>query len=154
MPIQVFLKKGGSADSIIRDFTKDVIDIIESTKCVEIAYISTDGDQGHNAIYDETFNQLLQLSPSLNIEELLANENRFSLKHCGATDLLHLFKTLRVRFLKNDIDLFPGHDDSKVNHESFKKLLKPGKEIDDLSQIGKMRDVFAINFFPLRICKD
>ena len=30
---------------------------------------------------------------------------------------------------------------------NIKKILKQGKEIEDLSQIGKMRDIYAINFF-------
>ena len=147
LPVQVYLKKGGSANSVINELTAEIIKLLESTNIIDIVCITTDGDPGHNSLYDETYNELLKLSKSLNIDEILANEKRFLLKHPAATDLLHLFKTMRVKFLLNDIDLFPGLENSTISHEELIKQLKPGMELTDLTQIGKMRDVYAINFF-------
>ena len=152
-PVHIHLKSGGSADSVIRDKTKEIIYLIESTNILDICTISTDGDSGHNLIYDLVVDELMKLSPTLDIDALLRNEKRFDIKHMGAADLLHLFKTLRVRFLKYDIDIYPTFPSSIMNANETKSQLKPGKELEDLSQIGKMRDVYAINFFTFENLK-
>ena len=145
-PVYVHLKKGGSADDVIRVLTLEICNLIEKHDIVEIVCISTDGDAGHNHIYDLIYNMLVKMSPTLNIEELLSNEDRFHIKRMGATDLLHLFKTLRARFLNNNIDLFPSFE-AKMSKDELPNILKPGPEVTDKSQIGKMRDSYAIHFF-------
>ena len=151
-PVHILLKKGGSANAIVRKLTEQIINIIEETGIFEIVAVSTDGDNGYNVLYDLVYNKLLEMSPRLDIDEILSNEMRFTLRHLGAADLLHLFKTLRARFLLNNIDIFPSRE-IIMDKDILKTVLKPGPEIEDTTQIGKMRDIYAINFFTFENLK-
>ena len=70
IPIHIFLKKGGAADKTIRLLTDEVINLLEKDHIFDIISVSTDGDSGHNIIYDRSYNKLIEISPQLNLQEL------------------------------------------------------------------------------------
>ena len=69
--------------------------------------------------------------------------------HVGTADLLHAFKVLRIRFLLNDINIVPDKEEFISRKDVIINLFKDGKELTDLTPIGKMRDIYAIAFFSL-----
>ena len=147
-PVFLYLKHGGNADQVIRRLTEMVTNEIEKTQIV-IANISTDGDPGYQELYDHIVNELIKLEPDLHIQHLLNNEDCFKIKRLVSSDLLHLFKTFRVRFLSYDINLFPTHTTNIMKSKTLQSLFKKGVYLTDLTQIGKMKDQYVKDFFSL-----
>ena len=147
IPVHLYLKNGGSANNVIRKLIDEVIKEIEKNTKIKVSNISSDGDIGHQNMYDKSFQEILELSKDLNIEEIYESGKFFELTHVSAADLLHLFKVLRIRFLLNDINIFPDELDHVARCETIRSIFKDGNEISDLSAIGKMRDSYAIMFF-------
>ena len=148
-PIFMFLKHGGNADGVIRSLTGKVIHEIESTELISIDNISTDGDPGHQEIYDSALQQMKTLSSDLNLSKMLKNEKRFSLTHMASGDILHICKTLRIKFLLHNINLMPENSQYIIKCNEIQKILKKGIYLSDLSHIGKMKDRYVQEFFSM-----
>ena len=148
-PVHIWLQSGGSANEVVRTLTEHVVaQVQQNGKCI-ITDISTDGDTGHQEEYQKALMSILSLSPELNIEEICEALRKFKCPTLAAADMLHFIKTMRARILLNILTLFPDKLSVIFNFSELGPIFGEGHEITDLSQIGKMRDVYPILFFSL-----
>ena len=149
-PVHIWLQAGGSANETVRRLTDHVINQVQqSGKCI-ISDISTDGDGGHQEEYQKALIVLLSISPTLDIDVLCDALSRFKFPTLAAADMLHFIKTMRTRTLLNALTLFPDRLSILFVFSELSEIFGNGHEVTDLSQIGKMRDVYPIQFFALK----
>jgi hypothetical protein len=60
------------------------------------------------------------------------------------SDLLHLGKNFRTRFLKHKITFVCGGASSSINQDRVRAILDLPAALTDLSQVGKMRDAYFL----------
>ena len=148
-PVHIYLQAGGSANEVVRTLTEHVVaQVQQNGKCI-ITDISTDGDTGHQEEYQKALMSILSISPELNIEEICEALRKFKCPTLAAADMLHFIKTMRARILLNMLTLFPDKLSVIFHFSELGPIFGEGHEITDLSQIGKMRDVYPILFFSL-----
>ena len=146
-PVHIYLKHGGNANEVVRKLVDKVAEEITQTNFITISNISTDGDMGHQMMYDRTFQELLEIDPNLDIETIIQSGKFFKLKCVSAADLLHIFKVLRSRCLRLSLNVLPDSEEIICAPERLTALFNEGKELYDLSPVGKMRDSYALLFF-------
>ena len=149
IPVHIFLKHGGNASKPVQVLVDTIISLINSTQLVYIKNFSSDGDLGYQQRYDKSFEDLLKLSPDMELDKILNSEAVYQIEEIASADLLHAFKVLRIRFLLNNINIIPDEKEHIANKDTIKNLFKDGKELTDLSPVGKMRDSYALAFFFL-----
>jgi hypothetical protein len=76
------------------------------------------------------------------------DRTRAELKQCPhvtpLSDLLHLGKNFRTRFLKYELMFVYGGASSSISQERVCAILVLAAPLSDLSQIGKMRDAYPL----------
>jgi hypothetical protein len=60
------------------------------------------------------------------------------------SDLLHLGKNFRTRFLKRGLTFVYGGASSSINQDKVREILDLAAPLTDLSQVGKMRDAYPL----------
>ena len=149
-PVHVYLQSGGSANEVVRTITEHVVaQVQQSGKCI-ITDISTDGDTGHQEEYQRALLALLSVSPELDIDVLVDALGKFKFPTLAAADMLHFLKTMRTRTLLNMLTLFPDHLSVLFSFADLGSIFGNGHEINDVSQLGKMRDVYPVLFYSLK----
>ena len=103
MPIHILLKHDGAANKRVQALVRIIIDQINATEHFVVANFSSDGDLGHQALYDKSFEEILEIDAQLDLENILSSKKIRRLTIVAITDLLYAFKVLRIRFLINDI---------------------------------------------------
>ena len=146
-PVHVFLKHGGAANKSVQALVNRVMEEIDRKEHFKVTNFASDGNLGHQAIYDKSFKEILALSKDLNLKEILESEEIHKLTNVGTTDLLHAYKVLRIRYLLNNINIIPSNTNHIVSNEVIKGCFKEGRELTDFTPVGKMRDIYAIDFF-------
>lgn len=145
LPVHLLIQHGGASNSYVREMFINVTKYVNTSKHMRVVNRSTDGDYGHQKIYDDLFEELVKIAPDFNISKLLDAE--FNILATG--DMLHCIKVGRVRLLSNKLVIDPTNLENEVDFSRIAKILNGGKALTDLSQIGKMRDVYALEFFSL-----
>ena len=149
-PVHVWLQAGGSANEVVRTITEHVVtQVQQSGKCI-ITDVSTDGDSGHQEVYQKALLTLLSISPELDIDVLVDALGKLKMPTLAAADMLHFLKTMRTRTLLNVLTLFPNHLSVLFSFAELGSIFGKGHEISDVSQLGKMRDVYPILFYSLK----
>lgn len=146
-PVHLQVKKGGTADIEIRNSIREIKERINKSKNIRIVNCSTDGDGGHQEMFDKQYEEMHRVSPTFILNELIEyymNEENYD--HCS-TDMLHAGKCARIHFLIHVISLCVNELSNLTSPDEIIAVLKGKKECTDLSQIGKMRDVYAIDLF-------
>ena len=69
--------------------------------------------------------------------------------HMTVSDLLHLVKRARARYLSHDIQVLLSDTTAKTDYQRACQLLNVGSALSDTSQLGKMRDFYPIKLFTL-----
>jgi hypothetical protein len=60
------------------------------------------------------------------------------------SDLLHLGKNFRTRFLKHELTFVYGGASSSINQDRVHAILDLAASLSDLSQVGKMCDAYPL----------
>jgi hypothetical protein len=60
------------------------------------------------------------------------------------SDLLHLGKNFRTRFLKHEVTFVYRGASSSINQDRVRAILDMAAPLTDLSQVGKMRDAYPL----------
>jgi hypothetical protein len=60
------------------------------------------------------------------------------------SDLLHLGKNFRTRFLKHELTFIYGGASSSISQDRVRAILDLAGPLSDLSQVGKMRDAYPL----------
>ena len=149
-PVHVWFQSGGSANEVVRSLTDHVIIQVEKSQACIIKQISTDGDLGHQPAYTAAMKTLLELSKKLDINEICQGLRAYPSLKLASADMLHFLKTFRIKVLLHILSLFPYNTNTTFDIKTFSQLFGDGKEITDLSHIGKMRDVYPLKMFSLK----
>ena len=150
LPVHMWLQHGGSANEVVRKLTEHVIMQVDKSEACIIKQISTDGDLGHQPEYTEAMKTLLKISNNLDIDIICDALRACPSIKLAVADMLHCLKTLRIKILLHVLSLFPYRLTTIFDIRSLSDIFGDGKEITDLSHIGKMRDAYPIRFFSLK----
>ena len=101
-------------------------------------------------MYQKALLTLLSISPELDIDVLVDALGKLKMPTLAAADMLHFLKTMRTRTLLNVLTLFPDHLSVLFSFAELGSIFGKGHEISDVSQLGKMRDVYPILFYSLK----
>ena len=148
-PVHLWLQHGGSANKTVRALTENIIELVNSSGACLIKQTSTDGDLGHQIEYKNALQKILTISKSLDIEEICAGIHE-RIPQLASADMLHFLKTLRIKILVHVLCLVPYRLTSIFDINTLGDLFGNGKEMTDLTHLGKMRDVYPILFFSLK----
>ena len=146
LPLHIYLKRGGSANEVVRKLIDKTIEQIEKDNFIQVDNISSDGDIGHQFMYERTMKELLKLDSKLS-RDIITSWKFFDIKYVATADLMHLFKVMRTKCLQYDMNIFPDTVTNISMAETILNCFREGKEIRDLSPLGKMRDSYALLFF-------
>ena len=130
--------------------TLDEITKICANYNIEVVYMSADGDAGWNVKFHEMFDLIAGLwdRPLFDIAETVQKLCLEEGIHMATTDLLHLLKRARGRYIDNTIVPLASQSE-KTDYERVSQLLG-GLAFVDKSQLGRMRDIYPIEMFSLR----
>ena len=147
-PIHLWLQQGGNANLVVRELTKEIIIQVDKTLCTLCAS-STDGDLGHQYLYEQAMKLLASISPELNIEDIKIYFQHNPMPPLAIADMLHYSKTLRLKVLKYPLSLFVANTFIIFDFQTNKCLFPDKPEFTKIKGIDKMRDIYPIRFFSL-----
>ena len=148
-PIHVWLSDSGAANAMLRQLITTIQILVEQSDLIILKATSTDGDRGHQWLYELALTYILSLSPDLNIDEIICKIRENNSKNLAAADLLHFLKTLRTKLLMSILSLYKDIPEHVFSYDDIQAFITKGKEVYDLSHIGKMRDVYVFKLFSL-----
>ena len=112
---------------------------------------ATDGDPGTNSTHETFFNTHLR-NKGANFAHLVEDiHDKLTMDKSlwiPITDPLHVMKNMRSRLLKYQIQLFAFSP--QVNADELRSALELGPVLNDTSQVGKMRDSYAVSLFTFK----
>lgn len=136
-------QNGASNKEIVNKFFK-ICDIVERCK-VSVDFVATDGDEAFDFIHYDFFlkvNEIMQKDiPFIEKINLIKRYKRIP-----SNDFLHLLKNGRSHLL-NHLLLLDPITMKCVNMELFRIAAKLGDVIDDKSNVGAMKDSYALALF-------
>ena len=117
---------------------------------IDIVYVSMDGDASWNWKFQETLDVIApHLHSPLCDKALTVQDACWPLGvHRATTDLLHLLKRARGRYLDHVITPTISSI-SPTNYDKVCTILKCGPELTDKSQLGRMRDFYPLELFTV-----
>lgn len=141
----------GNYNDHIEDIASKIINIIQSNG-LKVWFKATDGDRYLSDDHLTFFNNYIEGQTS-NFMKLVSN---IYLKlsedeelYIPVGDPFHLWKSVRSRYQNNIISLF-SESSSTTDIDKTKEILDAGKELDDYSSAGKMRDSYALKLFTFQ----
>ena len=138
-------------------YTKEIDNIAEQIQQVSnrlglrIWFRATDGDPGMNTTHENFYNGFLD-GKSACLSSLVTHlHNKLILvpdMWIPITDPLHAMKNMRSRLIKHSIQIFKWNQHTAI--DEIRTLLDLGPVLSDESQIGKMRDSYAVSLFTFK----
>ena len=142
----------GVATQCIRD-TADKLKGLCQKEGIEIAYISADGDSGWNP----KFHAMFKIAKQMRFTELgdyalnVYNECKRQNIPLAVTDLLHLVKAARGRYIDHHLVMLVRDTTTLTDYEAACKVLTcEPRSFTDKSHMGRMRDFYPIELFSVR----
>ena len=137
----------GSYNATIHERTEFILNTAREVG-LRVTCQATDGYPGVSSLHEDFYDKHV-LENSGNYGELITNiwtwlcEDKTGIM--PVSDPLHVWKNIRSRLISRPICLF---DKSvRTDIESIKQTLDLGPALDDVSHIGKMRDVYVLKLF-------
>ena len=117
---------------------------------IDITYMSCDGDAGWNVKFHEMFEFVASHfdRPLCEAAEAVRKDCSEQEIHMATSDLLHLLKRARGRYLDHII-LPLASGTAKTDYAHVCNLLQLGPTLSDKSQLGRMRDFYPIEMFSV-----
>lgn len=123
-----------------------------NTYNIDVRYMSVDGDRG----WSDKFGDMLEVINSKQRKGSVIDWSLDVYKECqekgihlAVTDLLHAAKCARGRYIDHVISVFSSCPSANTDYEAVRNLLDLGMALYDKSQLGRMRDCYAIDMFTL-----
>jgi hypothetical protein len=112
-------------------------------RVINRVFLASDGDSSHSERYHSFFefwgNHYEQFGLERVMAELKASEKVFPL-----SDISHLGKNFRTRFLQFSLTFVFGDASTSINHDRVRDILGSGPPFTDLSHLGKMTDAHPL----------
>lgn len=140
--LQIKPHKNGRASKEIFDIIDSIIEQTKQTS-FNIKYVACDGDGAYSQFFDNQFNDLYKAIKTNSLIQYF-NDKGFVF---WLSDPLHLWKNSRTKLLFNKIVPNPLVESGSISADKLNQILELGPSLNDLSSIGKMRDIFAIDIF-------
>lgn len=149
IPIHLIINDSGQTNKDVANEIVKIINIVQESKYVRIVNFSSDGDRGEQPKYNKLMAELLDKSGKTLDLDILLEKFKPDFKdfmYC-CTDFLHFIKVVRRRFLLYKISLLVNSTQFISDPSLFVEVLGNGPEVTDESDVGKMRDIYAIKLF-------
>lgn len=153
-PIKVVKHQNGKANSdfiqLIKEITKK---IMANSPCINLKYLSTDGDTGYFPEYESEFKLLFDYFKAHGIEGYtkIIGKLIFLYSQKGEcliiADLIHFLKNRRTQIIFSQINM----KNIVVNTSCLQDILNRTAPIADRSSLSKLQDVFPIEIFNFQI---
>jgi hypothetical protein len=140
-PFFVIESPSGIRNERIQAQIDEILALIHSL--IPRRFIASDGDSSYHQ-HHKTFMDFWEpIYQGFGLDRILAK-----LKQCPhvmpVSDLLHLGKNFRTRFLKYELTFVYGGASSSINQGTVRVILDLAAPLSGLSQIGKMRDAYPL----------
>ena len=158
IPTKIFhieTRPNGSYNKEISDLTKEIMTKLENSG-FRIWFKATDGDTGLHCEHKLFFEKFILnysytcFSSLINyvMNQLEKNEDMY----IPISDPLHIFKNIRARIIQHRIAVTLKNDKEPaiVEINMLRKISSLDKVLNDESQIGKMRDSYALKLFTFK----
>ena len=147
----------GKADSdfvqLIKETTKN---IIENSSCINLRYLSTDGDTGYCHEYEKEFEYLYEYFKSHGTEGYAEIIDHFIFiysekgKCLIIADLIHFMKNRKTQLLFSQIKM----KNIIIDSSCLQDILNRTAPIADVSSLSKIQDIFPIEIFNFQVFLD
>ena len=141
----------GNYNQQIDEIASHIRDVLQNNG-FRIWFKATDGDKFLSSDHDDFFHKYVEHKSS-NFLQLVHNIYRSLVEdidlYVPVGDPLHLWKSVRTRYLKKPVALF-ANSPTTTDYQSTKNILDLGKVLDDFTSAGKMRDIYALKLFTLQ----
>jgi hypothetical protein len=136
-PLFVIETPSGIGDERIQSQVDEIIALIQSL--IPRRFIASDGDSSYYQRH-KTFMAFWEpIYQGFGLDRTLAGLKQYPLV-MPLSDLLHLGKNFRTRFLKYELTVIYGGASSSIRQERVRAILDLATPLSDLSQIEKMRE--------------
>jgi hypothetical protein len=138
-PICVIESPSGIGNDRIPAQIDEILALIQSL--IRHRFIASDGDSSYDQRHKTFIDFWEPIYQGFGLDRTLA-ELRQYLHVMPLSDLLHLGKNFRTRFLKYELTFVYGRASGSISQERVRAILDLAAPLSDLSQIGKMRDAY------------
>lgn len=141
----------GSAGKTIIEKLDELIKKVQ--KVIHVSYVVTDGDPGYYDLQDAFFN--FWFDPKMSLEEMKEKAKEYITDYnvVFIRDIVHLAKNFRAWLINplKTISTSPIDKCQTVDPSDIEDLIKLGDALNDISNIGKMKDRYAITLFSMQV---
>ena len=109
----------------------------------KVKFYAVDGDTGFNYVHRQVFSRWFSVCPTLDATLNHVEQSAF----WPVLDLLHAVKCARARIINHVVAIYPQTAADLVSAMSLNEDLELGLALADESQIGKMKDAYALQIF-------
>jgi hypothetical protein len=140
-PLFVIESQSGMADDEILATIAEILVIVR--KHIRRIFLATDGDPSYNSLH-KIFMEFWQAKDKQWGLERVLEELKTYDGILTISDLLHLAKNFRSRFLRYVLTFTLGEFSKSTDAAKMRRILRLGAPLTDLSQLGKMRDAYPL----------
>lgn len=149
--VHIETRPNGSYCDQISEISKQITNIVQQYG-FRVWFKATDGDSGMHSEHKNFFNIISKMkytSFADLIHKIYKVVNENDEITIPIADPLHVFKNIRARLLNHTIAITMKNESEPalIDIKQIKSILNIGKALDDDSQIGKMRDTYALRLF-------
>jgi hypothetical protein len=140
-PLFMIESESGMADKAVQNKIDEILEVARSR--ILRVFIASDGDPSYN---DRHHIFLLFWEPiyeQWGLERVLTELTMYDAV-LPLSDLLHLGKNFRTRFLKYMLTFTFGNSSRSIDPNKMRQILDLGAPLTDLTQVGKMRDAYPL----------
>jgi hypothetical protein len=140
-PLFLLESQSGLADG---DLQKEIDKILLVTQnCIKRVFIASDGDPSYNIRHNVFMEFWDPIFRSEGLDAVLLALKLYT-GTLPLSDLLHLAKNFRGRFLKYFLTFSNGKASKSTSLKIMREILELGSPLTDLSQVGKMKDAYPL----------
>jgi hypothetical protein len=140
-PLFIIDSQSGMADDAIQAQIDQVLAIARSR--ISRVFIASDGDPSYNKRHHIFMEFWEAIYAQWGLERVVAELKTYD-GIPPASDMLHLAKCFRTRFLKYPLTFTLGSFSESSSPSRMREILGLGAPLTDLTQVGKMRDAYPL----------
>jgi hypothetical protein len=140
-PLFVMESESGIGNDAIQAKIDTVLQLTQSQ--IARLFIASDGDPSYNKRHKTWMKEWIKKWAEIGFDQMVLALKEYP-GILPLSDLLHIAKNFRVRFLKYKLTFSSGHGCQAIDQDKVRAILDLQAPLTDLSPLGKMRDVYPI----------